>query len=74
MNEPSFSFPRLFRRTKQSRDMIPERVSGVYLQEQLMGAVPGSQVNDAGLTAESVLSEYRLGASDEPAASPLFIP
>ena len=74
MNTHTSAISRLFRRGKRNTSPAVERVSGVYLQEQLAGANPGDQTREPSLPAESVLAECHRCVNGESAAAPLFVP
>ncbi len=66
-----------FRIGKRIAPPAVERVSGVYLQEHLLGfgrADPRADQEAGRQSTESVLAERQRCACCEPAASPLFIP
>ena len=80
MDVQTISPPRFLTRTKHHADLQPERVEGVYLQEQSFGFAPSDP--SSGLVREwneipagTVLAETTCTACTESAAATtLFIP
>jgi hypothetical protein len=76
MDVQTLYLPRFLTRRKHHADPQPERVEGVYLQEQSFGIAlsgPGREWNE--IPAGTVLTEYTCTACTESAAATtLFIP
>lgn len=70
MKEQPLPSLRLTRREKREPQLVPERVSGTYLQEQLTGPID----ERPSLPAKSVLAERQGCKCGEDAPAPLFIP
>ena len=76
MNLQTLSLPRFLTRTKRHADPQPERVEGVYLQEQSFGISLSDPVGEWNeIPAGTVLVETTCTACTESAAATtLFIP
>ncbi len=74
MKNPSAYLSRLFHPEKLERDMIPERVSGIYLQEQFCSMEQSDSGKNDNLSAEAILLECHRGHCGESLGTTLFIP